>query len=181
VTGVLAYKWLADGGRGPFSGFRWPCPESDDEPGEWVRIGSDLSPCRSGVHACTLPDLPMWLSDELWLVELSDPVERGPRQLVASAGRLRARVGGWSPSTAVAFAQACAHRVAEHVEAGAQPGYAQDAAAYAERAATGPLLMADVCCVGFIAAHAARDRGGLALLEAERAWQAEWLARRLEL
>jgi len=62
---MIAYKFLRSGRIGPFSGYRWP------EPGAWVDA-SGTDPCRRGVHACRTADLPWWLADELWEIELVD-------------------------------------------------------------------------------------------------------------
>ena len=45
---MLAYKFLRPGAVGPFSGFVWPA-------GEWVTAGDAPAPCRTGIHACQLP------------------------------------------------------------------------------------------------------------------------------
>jgi hypothetical protein len=49
---LIAYKFLRPERTGPFSGFCWP------EPGVWVDAPPRLAPCRSGIHACRLQDLP---------------------------------------------------------------------------------------------------------------------------
>jgi len=48
--------------------------------GQWLQGRSG-----EGVHACALGDLPYWLDDELWEVELDAPIFRAARQLVAAA------------------------------------------------------------------------------------------------
>ena len=66
---MRALKALRAGAVGPFSGFRWPTP--GDGPGQWV--AASPSPCASGVHACLRGQLPLWLHDELWEIELGGP------------------------------------------------------------------------------------------------------------
>ena len=61
---ALAYKFLGPDRVGRFSGFRWP------EAGQWVKAAVDPALCRSGIHACRTEDLPWWLDQELWLIEL---------------------------------------------------------------------------------------------------------------
>jgi hypothetical protein len=61
---VIAYKFLREGPIGPFSGFQWP------ERGVWVRTREDPASCRAGIHACRVRDLPWWLANELWEIEL---------------------------------------------------------------------------------------------------------------
>ena len=86
---MTAYKFLAAGGIGPFTGFRWPV-------GEWVEAdGVDL--CRDGIHACRASDLPNWIDDELWEIELDGEVVEQERKLVARRGRLVRRLEGWTP------------------------------------------------------------------------------------
>ena len=57
-----AYKFLTADGKGVFSGFAWPLP--DGGPGSWVE--AEVSPCRSGVHACRPGDLSYWLAPALY-------------------------------------------------------------------------------------------------------------------
>src|SRR5437660_664030 len=60
---MIAYKFLRAGRIGPFSRFAWP------EPGVWVRASAS-DRCRRGIHACRMRDLPWWLGQELWEIEL---------------------------------------------------------------------------------------------------------------
>ena len=64
---MIAYKFLRAGRVGPFSAFQWP------EPDVWVRAAPELAACRRGIHACRPSDLPWWLADELWEIELRRP------------------------------------------------------------------------------------------------------------
>jgi hypothetical protein len=46
-------------------------------------------PCRVGVHACRIGDLPFWVGfGELWEIELDGRIEDDERKLVATRGRL---------------------------------------------------------------------------------------------
>ena len=103
-----AYKFLASGSRGRFSDFEWPQP-AGDAPGAWVDAGS-VDECLTGVHACRTTDLPDWIDDELWLVELDGAVEEHASMVVAERGRLLRRVDEWDAAAAAAFADACAWR-----------------------------------------------------------------------
>ena len=87
---VSALKCLRTGAIGPFSGFRWPTPS--DGPGQWV--AASPSPCASGVHACLRRQLPLWLHDELWEIELGGAVTTLERKVVAARGRLVRRDRG---------------------------------------------------------------------------------------
>ena len=85
---MIAYKFLRSGRVGPFSAFPWP------EPGVWVHAPRDLTACRRGIHACRPSDLPWWLSDELWEVELDGQVQDDEHKVIAPAGRLRSQIDG---------------------------------------------------------------------------------------
>jgi hypothetical protein len=98
-TGLIAYKFLRAGGLGHFSGFAWPLA------GEWV---------SGRVSACRASDLPIWLSEELWVAELVGPVVEARSKLVAPRGRLLRQVHEWSEVTAGELALACARRTRGH-------------------------------------------------------------------
>jgi hypothetical protein len=83
-----AFKFLATGRRGLFSGFTWP----EDE---WVDTSSGPTACRSGVHACLPQHLAYWLLPELWRVELDGEVVETPLKIVATRGRLVEAVDAW--------------------------------------------------------------------------------------
>ena len=104
---MIAYKFLASGRVAQFSGREWP------EEG-WVEAEQPLVPCRSGVHACRLEDLPYWLGPELWEVELDGKVLAGELKLVAERGRLRRPIEEWDEAARSAFADECVRRVAKH-------------------------------------------------------------------
>jgi hypothetical protein len=201
---MIAYKFLRSGRVGPFSDFLWP------EPGVWVRAAENVTKCRSGIHACRTMDLPWWLADELWEVELDGRVEADEHKIVAPAGRLRTHVEGWTPASAQDYADACAWRSRDRaVQALARAGHSQeaellagcatldDALAAARRLAHDiadtriSLTMAGDGAVraltgappptAYIAAHAAMRLDGPAGYAAEREWQARWLVERLGL
>ncbi|MGH9035676.1 MAG: hypothetical protein ACRD0O_07910, partial [Acidimicrobiia bacterium] len=116
-----AYKFTRAGGVGLFSRFAWPRPVGD-RPGEWVDAGVAV-PCRAGIHACRPGELPYWVSDELWVIELDGDVVESGGKLVSRRGRLLQLVEVWSTGGAMAFASDCARRAAE-LAAGAPPGLA---------------------------------------------------------
>jgi len=170
---VLPYKFLSPGATGRFSGFRWPAP------GEWVEPPGPVALCGSGVHACRLADLPLWIDEELWRIELGGDILETESVVVAERGRLVELVEAWCPEAMLEFVRACAARAQEHAGAAGTErtaGYAADAQYYAGQ----PLSAANAAVTSYVAAHtaeAARADG----LAAERAWQAGWLAQRLEL
>jgi hypothetical protein len=109
---MLAYKFLCDGGVGLFSGFAWPRP-SDGRPGSWVDANGAIEPGGNGIHACRPADLPQWIDDELWRIELAGEMLEHDRGLVSRRGRLVERVEAWTPATAAALALDCALRARE--------------------------------------------------------------------
>ena len=47
-----------------------------------VRVEAPVVPFRSGIHACRLADLPLWLGRDLYVVELDGQmIEERPRSL----------------------------------------------------------------------------------------------------
>ena len=206
---MIAYKFLADGRVGPFSGVVWP-PE-----GEWLQARGGDRACDPCVHACRAEDLPEWMDHELWRVELAGDVRVDCGKLVAERGRLLGRVDAWDLELMAAFAEACALRARDAALTLLAPGAAHDAlarCATAEQLAEAAAQLADLepdearavgyagdtarhvlgaraepaaapthaAVNGFIAAHAAAfAEDTLAAVTRERAWQAEWLARRL--
>ena len=201
---MIAYKFLRPGRLGPFSGFRWP------EPGVWVHTGGEPALCHRGVHACRPRDLPWWVAEELWEVELDGEVEAGRHKLTGGSGRLRGRIGPWTPARAQAFADACAWRARDHaVRALELAGHQAEGANIAAcatleetvsetrrladevPAARISLLMAGdgavralggaISPAAYIAAHAAGRLEDSTGYAVEREWQARWLVRELGL
>ena len=101
---MIALKFLRDGQIAPFSRVRWPSP-AGDEPAPWVQRTS-----AHRVHACEVVDLPDWIDNELWHVELDGDVQTDYGTLAADRGRLIARVADWNHQTAAELAAACTLR-----------------------------------------------------------------------
>lgn len=163
---MIAYKFLTAGATGRFTGFRW-------EAGTWVDAEA-ADPCRAGIHACRVRDLPIWLDDELWEIELDGEVIEGERKIVATRGRLAQRIEQWAPEVARDFGRFCAQRTRERV--GFLPvlsGFVADVDRFVSQNR--------IAIAGFAAARAAELRDGAAAYEAERLAQASWLAERLGL
>ncbi len=104
---MIAYKFLASGAVGPFTGFQWPTAGAPG-PGRWVDAVDGRA--EHGIHACVASDLAFWLHDELWVADLEDPVAAGWRQVVASRGRLLEQVTAWNTAACRELAEACAWR-----------------------------------------------------------------------
>ena len=167
---MIAYKFLRADGSSVFTGYAWPLPASG--PGAWVE--APLDPCRSGIHACRLGDLPYWAGRVLYEVELDGELREEPKKVVATRGRLVRRITAWDERRD-AYTRMCADRAHELVQA-AGPGFAQWDTVVEPSIPEGPALL------GFVAARIAEEiGGGPEAYSAERARQAEWLAERLEL
>jgi hypothetical protein len=163
---LIAYKFLATGAIGRFTGFQW-------EAGRWIDAEA-ADPCRAGIHVCRVRDLPIWLDDELWQIELDGEVIECERKLVAPRGRLTQRVEPWAPDVAREFGRDCARRTRERV--GFLPslsGFVADVDRFVSQNR--------IAIAGFAAARAAELRDGAAAYEGERLAQATWLAERLGL
>jgi len=206
---LIAYKFLAAGATGPFTGFRWPVPELA-RPGAWVEAADGRA--DHGVHACCPDDLAFWQDVELWRAELADPVVEGHRQVIGARGRLLERVPAWNDDLARSFGEACAWRARDRSVAALHvPGLHEEAellascrslselratskgfssrkglpaalAAYVAEAIDF-LLAGDPPCSTYISARAAVVASGGSEDEfaAERQGQARWLAERLGL
>jgi hypothetical protein len=163
---VTAYKVLEPGRLSPFTRFAWP-------EGEWIDAEA-VEPCRSGIHACRVADLPYWLGPELWEIELDGDVAEQARKVVARRGRLVRRIAEWNDDLLREFTAACRAETKLRVGAIAiLSGYVGDIDRF--RAAGRHGLAA------FAAARAAERAGGSRAYERERARQAGWLADRLGL
>ncbi len=195
---MLAYKFLSADAIAPFTGRPWPLP-GPRAPGAWIVAPSgDLA--RYGVHACRMEDLPYWPDEQLWLVELGEPIEPMPLHVAAGRGRLLQRITAWNAAGAREYAAACAWRARDEasvlracidlvsLQASAtavagdaardEPrGLAAYAAGAAMRARQGRYPEASLQCAHLGAALTGSEAGA----GCERAWQARWLAHRLEL
>jgi hypothetical protein len=100
------WKFLRPGAVSPFTGFRW-------EAGTWVTTDR-VEACLRGVHACRDVDLPYWIAEELWRIDLAGPVERQAHKVVAQRARLLDRVGGWDHDRARQFGESCLRRLIRH-------------------------------------------------------------------
>jgi hypothetical protein len=201
---MIAYKFLRPGRTGPFSGFKWPAP------GVWVRADRDTAACRRGIHGCRTKDLPWWLADELWEIELEGRVQVDEHKIFAPAGRLRSKVEGWTPACAQEYADACAWRAhTRALQALSRAGHASSAdklrgcptledvlqvarqlADFIPDAKISLTIAGDGAfraltgappTSAYIAAHAAMRLDGAEGYAAERAWQSRWLVGRLGL
>ena len=159
---VNAFKFLRSGSIAPFTGFRW-------EPERWVEAGKAM-PCECGIHACRSSDLPFWINDELWEMELDGEVIASGHKVVAPRGRLIRRVEAWTEAAAQELGDTSAARARALADARPDDAMARAFAEDAERrAGQGRAYVAT-----YIAAVAGEYSGGPEGREAERAAQAAW-------
>jgi hypothetical protein len=171
---VRAYKVLIDG-RSGFTGWRWPLPD-DGVPGEWVLASGAPELCVSGIHACTVHQLPQWLGEQLWTIELAGEIVQTDAALVAAKGRLLARVEAWSATARTAFGEDCARRARENAIDG--PASTPLLTAVNQLAAAGRAGPAGYWAAVLAGERASTTRTGPAYDAAfaqERAAQARWL------
>jgi hypothetical protein len=167
---VIAYKFLQPDGTSLFSRFRWALPEGG--PGQWVEAPVD--PCRSGIHACRVSDLPLWAGRTLYEIELDGEVVEHRHKLVGSRGRLLRRIDAWHDDIRDAYTRACADRAHELAFSASSPLEHWDTVVE-PAVGEGPAML------GFVAARIAEEISGPSAYRAERARQANWLAEHLGL
>jgi hypothetical protein len=173
---MKAYKFLAAGAVGPFSGFVWPPPSAG--PKAWVEVEGRLATCERGVHVCRPEDLVHWIHEELWEVEFEGETQPGVDSLVARRARLVRRIDAWSGGGAKRFVMACGEHANALSGASANEvvrGFLDDAEICA---AEGFIALGALCAalaVTNLASTGERERA----YREERAWQAAWIAREL--
>ena len=175
IMGMRAYKFLRRDGTNLLTGFRWPV-------GEWVEADGPLAWCANGIHACRVLDLPHWLGQELWLMEMGGDTLAAPDAIVGRRARLVERIGAWSGGVAQQFADSCARR-ATALATGAPTvaGRARDAAADAAVGWVSGAAYVTAAVAGEVASG--RRDGSLYQHHflAERTRQGRWLRDRLAL
>src|SRR5262249_48083049 len=102
------FKFLRASAVSPFTGYVW-----GPGAGDWVDAGP-AGPCRRGIHARRGGELPFWLAEELWRVELGGPVVVSGDQGGAPRARAASRIERWTPETADELGRMCTARVAHH-------------------------------------------------------------------
>lgn len=167
---MIAHKFLRQDGASAFTHFRWPLPNGG--PGPWVE--AQVAPCRSGIHACRPPDLPFWINDVLYEIELDGDIAEEATKVVAPRGRLLRRIDAWDAELRASYTRMCADR-ALNLARSASPPLTDWAAVVEPSIPEGPALL------GFVAARIGEEVSVVAAYDAERARQADWLAQHLSL
>ena len=166
---TFAHKFLRPGRVGAFTGVQWP------EAGRWLESDDQPQLCRSGIHALKPSALPMWMTEELWRVDLEDAQELDRGIVIARRGRLLEHVTAWNDDLAREYGAACVAHVPED-----GPPIADQRRADALAVLAGVRAGTSAAAVGYIAAKAA-DARTPGSYETERQWQAAWLSDRLGL
>lgn len=177
---MRAYKVLTEG-RSDFTGWRWSLPEGD-RPGEWVHADGPLGLCVNGIHAASTEQLPQWLGDEIWEIELGGQVLSEEPGLIASQARLLRRIDAWDEATRRRFAETCLARAREIAEAYPQGlGLVEKIEHTVSWAGAAPAGYFTAMLSGESATgrHAGADYD--AAFARERSIQAKWLRRKLGL
>jgi hypothetical protein len=187
---VIAYKFLKTGAVGLVSGFQWPMPRGDT-PGQWVEAQGPVRECESGIHVCRPGDLPYWMFDELWAIEVEGNLVRGLDMLIALRGRLLGMLSGWSAPGRVRLIEACRDRMAEHIARlpAARRVHADAFMPHMDVYLThGWAQLAALCSAMAIASTVDAPPGSAEekaatrdVYRRERTWQAEWMVRELAL
>jgi hypothetical protein len=174
---MMAYKFLAKGAVGPFSGFRWQLPVGA-APGPWINVEGTLGLCSRGVHVCRTVDLAHWLHEELWELETDGDHLEGLDCLVVQRARLVRRIHAWSEGGAPRFADACVRHAAAlaGTHAGSIVGGFLDDA---RRAASDGYLAITALCAALAVAKLGGAPESERAYRNERAWQASWIAHEL--
>lgn len=160
-----SYKFLAEGGDAPLSGFHWPLPDGAT-PGAWVSVDGDLRACARGIHVCRPTDLAHWLHDELWEMEVSGPELEATDCVVVPRARILRKVEAWSDGGGRRFIDAALEHASPGVDDLMDDARAMGGAGYFALAAyTAALAVSRV--------HPDRE----AAFRAERLWQSDFIAR----
>lgn len=111
------YKVLDRNGRSCHGGdAEWSLPTCNADgtwsPGEWMpEVKGELESCRNGYHVVTLEQLPDWLGERIFEVEVGDEIVHADGKSVVRTCRLTRECTGWNERTARLFACDCAERV----------------------------------------------------------------------
>jgi hypothetical protein len=178
---MRAFKVLRDG-RSEFTGSRWPLP-AGGQPGDWIDADGPLELCVRGIHTCTADQLPQWLGDEIWEVELGGEILPAEPAVLSSRARLLRRLEDWDAEAQLSFAQACAERARRIV--GRYPAGEELFTGKIEPFSTRGMAAAVAYWTALLSGECDTGRRAGPAYDAafarERALQAEWLKRELRL
>lgn len=167
---MIAYKFLRSRGIAPFTGEQWPLPGNGGG-GRWIEVSGGLAQCENGLHVCRVADLPYWLDEELWAVEVDEDVTPERHHLLVRRARIAGPVSTWTIEAARDYGLACMLRARDLGAAALRAAQLDEEAARLE-ASSDP---AQVSESGHAASRAAVDAGqALAARVAYAAGTAGW-------
>jgi len=146
----MYWKFLRGGAHSPFTGFSWA-----SRGGVWVTADA-AELCIQGIHACRIADLPYWLSDELWEIELADPVREGEDKVVGSRARLVGRVVDWTEQMQRDLSEGCVRRTGLHAAEELRASGLSEEAAALEAGSLAELSAVVVAIAGRLPGRASR-------------------------
>ncbi|MBC7350448.1 MAG: hypothetical protein H5U05_10805 [Candidatus Aminicenantes bacterium] len=137
-------------------------------------VEGKLKPCRNGYHVVTLEQLPNWLGERIFEVEVGDEIVHADDKSVVRTCRLIRECTGWNERTARLFACDCAERVLPLYEARYDDDRPRKAIETARRYADGKADVEELAAARAAAWEAALN----ASRDASRAaaWAAAWAA-----
>lgn len=173
------YKITNTNGRARYGYGSWPLPQNG-QPGKWLRVKSQLRPCKHGLHLCRERDLIYWLGPEIWEAEADDNYKHMVcnDKIVVRRARLVRRIETWNECTARLFSCDCAERVLPIFET----VYFNDirprkSISVARRYARGLASLKELENISIAARTAAQSTSNIAAGSA--AWAAAWSAARV--
>ena len=108
---MILYKFLGRDRVALYTGYEWPVDE-------WVETDGPLDLCANGLHACNELNLPGWIDDELWLIELDGEIETHDDVVVAQRARLVRQVEGWNRQAIDGFTESAIWRLRDLIVLG---------------------------------------------------------------
>jgi hypothetical protein len=155
------YKVLDKHGRSCHGGeAEWSLPQRNEDgtwtPGEWMpEVEGPLEPCANGYHVVTLEQLPNWIGERIFEVEVGDEIVHADDKSVVRTCRLTRECTGWNERTARLFACDCAERVLPLYEAHYDDDSPRKAIEVARRYAEGTATREELAAAGDAARNAA--------------------------
>lgn len=169
---MVTHKFLAQGARGPVSGFAWPRARGD-APAAWVEVEGPLTQCARGVHVCRTFDLAHWIHDELWELEADGDQIEGTDCIVVRRARLVRRIDAWGAPATLRFAEACVEHAVAHVGP-ATAVAVRELLDDARFMATNGYVALSAFTAALVVSRASADADPA--YRRERAWQSAWIA-----
>ena len=105
----LLFKWTREKGQSIYTDYVYPLP-TKSRPGKWTPSVADLKLCQSGYHVVNAINILLFISVELYLVEVKGRVIVDTNKSTHESVRLTKKLA-WNKDVAVMFAADCAEHV----------------------------------------------------------------------